>query len=725
MSMVVQHNLSAMNANRNLGVTTGSLSKSTEKLSSGYKINRAGDNAAGLAISEKMRGQIRGLNQASTNSEDGISMIQTAEGALNETHSILQRMRELAVQATNDTNTDDDRTQIQNEIDQLTQEVDRIATTTEFNTRKLLDGSRAGSVTEKAGKANVDSTFGNGMVSAAITKDGTAKQDFTDVIRIEVTKDFTEEQSTKGEQKLSDKAIDDIYSVLTGGTITSEEFKAEMLSAGSTVNTQTATKTAVNSLNEAIKTALSAEKAELTAAKTAANTAEGAVSLNEDLMATHFEGLKNYDDAVKNANESTAADKTGILASGVTVDDVEKAFNEYVDLLVEDGNLAAGTVGQRTSGATADAITEAENKLKSLFYAGNDTAKAATATTAGDFFNFSDLATADKTTGKVTDKDTVIANTSTNISTYATNTVNSLINAAKQVAGTKVEAEKYAADVEKQQKLVDTLSDTELTTAIYNYKKADGELTTLKANTNATADAKKAKTEEVNALKAEVDKLNTASSALTVTDLFGSTDDTKKFEIDSKVAKDGTLNVTLKNTEGDDTVITITNADKLKAGDVVTITSEKYVESKEAATGKEAFRLQVGANAGQEVALGINSMRAKDLEIVQTKEGSEGKALSVTNQASASLAVSAYDMAIQKVSTERAKMGAVQNRLEHTISNLDTSAENLQSAESRIRDTDMAEEMTNYSKSNILMQAGQSMLAQANQSAQGVLSLLQ
>ena len=154
--MVVQHNLTAMNSNRMLGITTKSQAKSTEKLSSGYKINRAGDNAAGLAISEKMRGQIRGLDQASTNSEDGISMIQTAEGALTETHSILQRMRELAVQASSDTNTDDDRTQIQNEIDQLTEEVDRIANTTEFNTKKLLDGSAKGSVTEKAGKANVD-----------------------------------------------------------------------------------------------------------------------------------------------------------------------------------------------------------------------------------------------------------------------------------------------------------------------------------------------------------------------------------------------------------------------------------------------------------------------------------------------------------------------------------------------------------------------------------------
>lgn len=134
--MVVQHNMSAMNANRMLGITTNSLSKSTEKLSSGYRINRAADDAAGLAISEKMRGQIRGLNKASSNAQDGISMIQTAEGALTETHSILQRMRELAVQASNDTATDDDRTQIQNEIDQLTQEVDRIANTTEFNTKK-------------------------------------------------------------------------------------------------------------------------------------------------------------------------------------------------------------------------------------------------------------------------------------------------------------------------------------------------------------------------------------------------------------------------------------------------------------------------------------------------------------------------------------------------------------------------------------------------------------
>ena len=142
--MVVQHNLSAMNTNRQMGVVTSARQKSTEKLSSGYKINRAGDDAAGLSISEKMRSQIRGLNKASDNAQDGISLIQVAEGALNETHSILQRMNELATQAANDTNTSTDRTAIKAEIDQLTSEINRIQSTTQFNTQNLLDGKFTG-----------------------------------------------------------------------------------------------------------------------------------------------------------------------------------------------------------------------------------------------------------------------------------------------------------------------------------------------------------------------------------------------------------------------------------------------------------------------------------------------------------------------------------------------------------------------------------------------------
>ena len=142
--MVVQHNLSAMNTSRQMGSVSSAMSKSTEKLSSGYKINRAADDAAGLSISEKMRSQIRGLNKAASNAQDGISLVQVAEGALNETHSILQRMNELATQAANDTNTSVDREAIQQEMNQLTSEIDRIQSTTQFNKQDLLTGGFSG-----------------------------------------------------------------------------------------------------------------------------------------------------------------------------------------------------------------------------------------------------------------------------------------------------------------------------------------------------------------------------------------------------------------------------------------------------------------------------------------------------------------------------------------------------------------------------------------------------
>ena len=171
MAMIVQHNMSAMNANRMLGVTSSSLSKSTEKLSSGYRINRAADDAAGLSISEKMRSQIRGLNKASSNAQDGISLIQTAEGALNESHSILQRMRELSVQASNGTETDDDREAVQKEISQLQEELTRISSTTEFNTMKLLDGSQGGSSSTTGSGPKfgvVDATLDGALVTSNV-----------------------------------------------------------------------------------------------------------------------------------------------------------------------------------------------------------------------------------------------------------------------------------------------------------------------------------------------------------------------------------------------------------------------------------------------------------------------------------------------------------------------------------------------------------------------------
>ena len=154
--MRIQHNIASMNTQRMLGMNVAAANKNLEKLSSGYRVNRAGDDAAGLAISEKMRGQIRGLQMASKNAQDGISLIQTAEGALAETHNIIQRMRELAVQSANDTNTDSDRKELQAEVKQLISEIDRIANTTEFNTRKLLDGSAKGVAEAKYGTSKIN-----------------------------------------------------------------------------------------------------------------------------------------------------------------------------------------------------------------------------------------------------------------------------------------------------------------------------------------------------------------------------------------------------------------------------------------------------------------------------------------------------------------------------------------------------------------------------------------
>ncbi len=194
--MIVQHNMTALNANRQLNITNGSLAKKTEKLSSGYRVNRAADDAAGLSISEKMRAQIRGLDQASSNAQDGISLIQTAEGALNEIHSVLQRMRELTVQAANDTNVTADRRAIAKEIRALTSEIDRIATQTEFNTMKLLSGRFSGKVLQvgangsqtislkisamTAGKLGVSAK----VIAGAISESGATGKDITKLISV-------------------------------------------------------------------------------------------------------------------------------------------------------------------------------------------------------------------------------------------------------------------------------------------------------------------------------------------------------------------------------------------------------------------------------------------------------------------------------------------------------------------------------------------------------------
>ena len=401
--MVVQHNLTAMNANRQLGITTGAQAKSSEKLSSGYRINRAGDDAAGLKISEKMRSQIRGLDKASSNAQDGISLIQTAEGALGEAHSILQRMNELAVQGANDTNESIDRDAINEELSALTSELDRIASTTQFNKQNLLDGSF---------------TSKNLQVGA------------------------------NSDQKIS-------------------------ISIG---------------------------------------------EMNSKALGLH------------NIAGTTTQSQTGVKVTGFT-------FGKY-------------------------------------------------ATTA----------------------------------TNSTDKYSAQVNAAAASLMAAVSATMTAAGYMKQLNL-------ESGSAYY-----------FDANNN---------------------KYTTASAAM---------------DADVTSLKNAISDAFIKNTNKAATYAKTENviADKTTVGQVTTLTDP-----------------------------------------------------SVKDYASANATIDAVQKAINSVSSQRSALGALQNRLEHTVANLDNVSENTSSAESRIRDTDMADEMVEYSKNNILAQAGQSMLAQANQSTQGVLSLLQ
>ena len=540
MAMIVQHNMSAMNANRMLGVTSSSLSKSTEKLSSGYRINRAADDAAGLSISEKMRSQIRGLNKASSNAQDGISLIQTAEGALNESHSILQRMRELSVQASNGTETDDDREAVQKEISQLQEELTRISSTTEFNTMKLLDGSQGGSSSTTGSGPKfgvVDSTLDGALVTSNVKgiKVATAASDDTKV---------GQETAIWGKD---------------GKTLTLNLSKNK-------VYTQ-------DEIDDLISNA-----------KQEDSTAEGAPA---EVKVTLKNGIFNADADTTDGKETAA----GVKAAS---DAVEVAADTFVG---------------------ANKIKFTSNKYGAEFN--------------GTTFDFA----FDKEAGKEE------VETTTAITTDAANAITAGGYKIHLAAGKEYTAE----DLE--------------------------------------------------------DILKSAGFDFDVT-LSGATPDDPN---------------TLFATSGATTVGQLTMANGAGLGSTKALWGQ---DGYDGVSSNAGITLQIGANEGQTMSFTIDDMSARSL-------GVDANKIDIATQDGAKKATTTIDAAIKKVSAQRSKLGAVQNRLEHTIANLDTAAENTQTSESRIRDTDMASEMVVYSKNNILLQAGQSMLAQANQSNQGVLSLLQ
>ncbi len=543
MAMIVQHNMTAMNTNRQLGISTNALAKNTEKLSSGYRINRAADDAAGLAISEKMRSQIRGLNQASTNAQDGISMIQTAEGALQESHSILQRMRELTIQAANGTETDEDRGNIQDEITQLQDELDRIAETTEFNTMKLLDGSLSGAAMNVS---NAGPKFGayDDKLQGFVTSD------------VAGVKLVTDNKATAGGESA-------VWSA-DGMTLT---------------------------LNLADKTTYT--EAEL-------------------------------DNLIKNAKQedSTAATPKATVELNLT-------NGTYT---MTDANKATGTstiAGVKATNATAATLLGLNSTTTSFVGA---TAIQITANKYGADNNITINLTFDAVEGEEEFKCVTAASYST--------------------TGNLVSAGEY----------------------------------TLKLATG------------VEYTEQDIEKLLAEAGFSAEVELTGPDPD-----------EANTFYVTDKNVSA---TIALTGGSGLGDADAF-LGQKKY----DVQAGGEGVTLQVGANHGQTISFGIGDMGSVAL-------GVDGTKVDVSTQVGAQNSIENIDAGIAAVSKQRSLLGAIQNRLEHTISNLDNTAENLQAAESGIRDVDMASEMVQFSKNNILQQAAQSMLAQANQSNQGVLSLL-
>ncbi len=631
--MVVQHNLRAMNSNRMLGITTGQLSKSSEKLSSGYKVNRAADDAAGLSISEKMRKQIRGLSQASANAEDGISAVQTAEGALTEVHDMLQRMNELANKAANGTNSVSDRQTIQDEISQLTTEIDRVAETTKFNEIYLLkgDGTKGTKTLEAhdAGLAGKLSESRNGK--ATFTADSFK---VGDTVKIGGTDyNIVGSKRTDAYNSMNQFAVKKGDKITQNGVTYTVDADAADASAAAGIKVKDSDGNALT----------------ITVSEGATHTTS--LGINTTLVGKNGLDLSN----------GAVAAYTGWKA-GDTIVDKDGVEYTYVD-------VSAATHPNGVGHAfSPDGVYHAT----SGFYKTEGSKAADTAYSAqeGDIY-------------------TVAATGETN------SIVSTTANGGKNKGIVSVE------DLQKEiRKLADattvTIAENSNATAVtYTVgvtKKEDG--------STFTADDIAALVKAGNQVKVDtvdyyaIDVSANEKTDISIQDAYRMME--KELETASSVGADEKASV------------------KHKGNGVFEITQGK-VEIDNALS----FALHVGADADMTNKIGVNikTMSASGLGV---------KNLNVVDDSgnAATYAIDAISDAVATVSAQRSLLGAVQNRLEHTINNLDNVVENTTAAESQIRDTDMATEMVKYSNANILSQAGQSMLAQANQGNQGVLSLL-
>ena len=668
--MVVQHNLTAMNSNRMLGITTSKQAKATEKLSSGYKINRAADDAAGLTISEKMRKQMRGLTQASANAQDGISTVQTAEGALTEVHDMLQRMNELAVKASNGTNSESDRQAIQDEIDQLTTEIDRVAETTKFNEIYLLKGNAEGTTSDMKVNAH-DAGIAGKLVDNGDTATFTVDSKLEDGNKITIAGKEYEIGSGAADKSVDDYAISSKATSTTAGDLGAETVKVgDSFTNAETGKTYTVVNKAVNA-----QALFVVEKSAFTITHSDGTTESYNVS------ATAGAGVLNAADALDVAKQALAAGETVTL----TKDASGAACNIEVVSALENTALNAEISITDTNLTTTPNVKTLTDAVKAI-----DTGAVPTA---GDTITVG---------GKTT--------TLTSATPVAASDIKDVVNAlgeGDQVEITRVDA--AGTSTTKLFTVGDITDDVAGTYTVADILKNINDGDSIKIGiaaghreANALATAKGIVVDNSSPVDAS------AATAYTVVGDTTSSEDgvVSKAKALEMIAEE----LTKASSIGTDTAATVKNNN-----DGTFEITKGTVEVKDAL----AFNLHVGADADMtnKISVDLGALDSAGL-------GIKGINIKDNSGVAATYAVDAIADAVAKVSAQRSALGAVQNRLEHTINNLDNVVENTTSAESQIRDTDMATQMVEYSKNNILAQAGQSMLAQANQSNQGVLSLL-
>ncbi len=653
MGMVVRTNTMALNAYRQLGMNNSAVAKSLEKLSSGFRINRAGDDAAGLAISEKMKAQIKGLETASANAQDGISLIQTAEGNLNEVHDMLNRMVELATKSANGTYTQTERDALQDEVNALLDEIDRISKSANFNGTNLLDGTMG---------LNKDAfTIGDtvsGADAATVTLSGFATK-------------VTAGDATYHEGAASVSFAAPSFDVDLG--------KLEFTSAvtNGTLDVGVAGITLSLAATEIVGAMDASALASALAAKVTQATIGGQTF---DVKADGNKLSFTLDTAVTTLTTAEATTINNAIGSGVTV------------------TAAAGGTGE----VKGNGIGEIPHDTINVKQAVADVAGAR----AGIDFNLSTDSIVQDGYKLTIDDKTFVFKTDANSTVKASN------------GETLIDVSAYKTDAEKVHAAVDLLSNESTTnfeiesknaTTIHIDQKDDStKVYDSEDKLHAVFSATDAGEAEGIELTVTADKINTGD-AIRVGDKtykFGTGTDTSTVKY---LDKDNAVNALKTALEDDGYTVT-------EAGGKLTIQGA-VGEDAPAITGG-GLTLQIGDTADDfnKMTVAVANMSAKGL-------GLDG--LKITSETLSSDAIAKIKTAINSVSTTRASMGALQNRLEHTINNLDVAAENLSAANSRIRDTDMAKEMMNYTKMNVLVQSAQAMLAQANQQPQSVLQLLQ